>query len=194
MRGSIVVLALIASPFVASNAQRHVPKRTESPIHSAKCDPRDRGNSENAASAKGLANRADPTLKGNKKCDAGTPDPDPAPVPLTGHTSFAGSVFNDTWMANGIWDDGEPGMAGWTVQLTGTVNLTVTTGGSGEFSFDNLPAGNYTVCVVPPAGWLASLPTAGEACPGGSFGYSFFAPDLMIDVAYTDYNFGFQSR
>jgi hypothetical protein len=186
MRGSIVVLALVASPFVASisSAQGHSPKRTETPV-SAKCTVPDRGNSANVISATGEQNRVDPTTRGNKDCAP--------PVVLNGHTSFSGSVFNDTWMANGIWDDGEPGLSGWTVQLSGSLSLSTKTDGSGAFSFAGLPGGTYTVCVVPPAGWVQSVPSGGAACASG-FGYSFRAPELLIDVSYTDYDFGFQSK
>src|SRR5436190_3405038 len=102
MRGSIVVLALAISPFVArvSRAQAHTHVvRHDYPAasrgHDAdkrgrdddkKCEDRRRGN----PSDNGAKNRADPRAKGNKDCPpppapapdpAPTPAPDPAPTP-----------------------------------------------------------------------------------------------------------------
>ncbi|MBK9151779.1 MAG: carboxypeptidase regulatory-like domain-containing protein [Saprospiraceae bacterium] len=69
--------------------------------------------------------------------------------------------------ANGIQDPGESGVAGVTVNLTGTtgagvpVNLTTTTNGSGIYTFNNLAPGTYTVTVVKPGGFLFSPQNAG---------------------------------
>lgn len=202
MRGSLVVLALVASPFVASVAGaqgKHVPKRTDTPLRADQvCQVPGRGNSANVASQTGLTHRADPTTKGNKNCQPVEPPPTDQPPsdqpPPTGFTSVAGTVFNDTWMANGIWDDGEPGLSGWTVKLSGPVSKSMTTGANGEYLFSDLPAGSYTVCVAPPMGWLNSQPSGGVDCGNGTFGYNFEAFDIGLNISYTDYNFGFQSR
>ena len=103
MRGSIVVLALAVTPFVArvSDAQvRSHAVRHETPIarhnddhdrgrsDDKKCEDRRRGN----PSDRGAERRADPRSRGNKDCDSqsgsdngGTqtppPSPDPAPAP-----------------------------------------------------------------------------------------------------------------
>lgn len=202
MRGSIVVLALVASPFLAAGAQRHVhvPTKTLTP-HSAKCDVRARGNSDNAASAMGKANRADPTLKGNKDCPVATPggndgggsSGDPVPVPATGNNSVTGMLFNDP-DGIGAFDGSQFGLGGWTVQLSGPSGvLTTTTDGNGVYSFTNVAVGTFSLCVVPPAGWIATGPLAGVACPSSTFGYEIDSPDAGFDVAFSDYNFGFKS-
>lgn len=196
MRGSLVVLALVASPFLAANAQAHQPKRTDVPI-GAKCTVPARGNSANVASQNGLQNRADPTTKGNKDC----------PVPpsgggtggssggaTVGHSFISGMLFNDP-NAIGAYDGSQFGLAGWTVQLVGpSGTLTATTDGNGNYSFSNLDAGSYTLCVVPPGGWINTAPSGGVTCPGSSYGYSIDAPaGLSFDVYFSDYNFGFES-
>jgi len=53
------------------------------------------------------------------------------------------------------------GLAGWTIQLkddVGMVIATTTTAGDGSYSFCDLEAGNYTVCEVVEAGWVAVSP------------------------------------
>lgn len=78
------------------------------------------------------------------------------------------------------------------MQVTGPVSQSTLSDGNGFYSFSGLPAGNYTLCVVPPAGWNQTLPLSGAACPN-SFGYSIVAPALVGDTAYSDQNFGFLS-
>jgi hypothetical protein len=202
MRGSIVVLALVASPFLAASAQRHTPHRTLVPA-SAKCDPRARGNSENVASQKGLDHRADPTAKGNKQCPVAQPPGggdtgggttgDPAPTP-TGNSFVSGMLYNDP-DGIGAFDGSQFGLGGWTVQLSGPAGvLSTTTDGNGNYSFSNVAAGSYSLCVVPPGGWIATGPLAGVSCPSSSFGYTIDAPaDVAFDVYFSDYNFGFKS-
>jgi hypothetical protein len=73
--------------------------------------------------------------------------------------SICGSKFNDL-NCNSQWDPGEPGLAGWTINLAGPVNTSVITGAGGSYCFNNLPAGNYTVSEVLQAGWTQSMPPA----------------------------------
>jgi hypothetical protein len=103
-------------------------------------------------------------------------------------------LFNDP-DAVGAFDGSQFGLAGWTVQLTGpSGTLTATTDGNGNYSFSNLVAGSYSLCVVPPAGWINTAPSGGVSCPGSSWGYTIDAPaDVGFDVYFSDYNFGFQS-
>jgi hypothetical protein len=63
---------------------------------------------------------------------------------------------------NGIQDAGEPGVAGVTVTLkdnTGNVVATTVTDAYGNYLFDNLNAGNYTVTVTPPANYTFTTQT-----------------------------------
>ncbi len=65
---------------------------------------------------------------------------------------------------NGIQDNGEPGVAGVTVNLkdgTGAIVDTMTTDGSGYYLFDNLEPGDYSVEVVKPAGYEFTLQDQG---------------------------------
>ncbi len=60
------------------------------------------------------------------------------------------SIGDTVWFdlnANGVQDTGEAGIANVDVTLSGSVNASQTTGANGQYQFDNLPAGNYTVTV-----------------------------------------------
>lgn len=82
-----------------------------------------------------------------------------------------GSIGDHVWNdadKDGIQDDGESGVAGVTVVLTGTdiagrpVSLTVETDSSGNYRFDGLVPGTYTVRFARPSGWRESLAGAGQ--------------------------------
>lgn len=72
-------------------------------------------------------------------------------------TSVHGYKFNDL-NGNGV-DDGDPRMAGVTIQLTGTtgqgqaISEVTTTAANGEYSFTPLAPGTYTVTEVAPTGF-----------------------------------------
>ena len=86
-----------------------------------------------------------------------TPIPTATPTPFgTGNAILGDRVWSDT-NANGVQDIGERGVAGVTVELlTGcsgtTVVRTRTTNSNGDYLFSTLPAGQYRIRVVPPAG------------------------------------------
>jgi SdrD B-like domain/FG-GAP-like repeat/Right handed beta helix region len=62
--------------------------------------------------------------------------------------TIGGQKFNDL-DNDGVKDPGEPGLAGWTIQLdkdaNGTVDGTTTTDSSGSYSFTNLGPGTYRI-------------------------------------------------
>ena len=67
-----------------------------------------------------------------------------ASVPVLAQTgSISGQKFNDL-NKNGIQDAGDPGLAGWTIQLdlgaNGTVDATTVTGAGGTYTFTGLTA------------------------------------------------------
>ena len=86
--------------------------------------------------------------------------------------SISGTVFQDD-NGNGIQDAGEVGIEGVTVTLTGTddfgnpVDITVVTDASGNYSFDNLNPGSYTVTQTQPAGFNDG---ADNGAPGSTVG------------------------
>ncbi len=66
--------------------------------------------------------------------------------------SICGVKFNDL-NGNGIQETGEPGLQGWTINLSGTTNTAAVTDSSGKYCFNNLPQGTYHVCEVLQPGW-----------------------------------------
>jgi fimbrial isopeptide formation D2 family protein/uncharacterized repeat protein (TIGR01451 family) len=95
----------------------------------------------------------------------------------------SGTVFLDR-DRDGTRDGGEPGIPGVTIQLidaNGTVVRTTTTDANGNYTFPNVPPGNYTIRELQPTGY--GNPPAGT-----------FAPDTRpITVAgtpVTNQNFG----
>ncbi len=81
--------------------------------------------------------------------------------------SIAGTVVVDA-DNDGVADSGETPIAGVTITLTGTdvngnaVNLTATTDANGDYVFENLLAGDYTVTETQPAGFVDGLESAGS--------------------------------
>ncbi|MCX6594427.1 MAG: carboxypeptidase regulatory-like domain-containing protein, partial [Acidobacteria bacterium] len=69
--------------------------------------------------------------------------------------SIGDRVWNDP-NCLGTQGSGEAGLVGWTVNITGpgSYSATTTTGTNGIYGFPNLPAGTYTVCVVPQSGYV----------------------------------------
>lgn len=65
--------------------------------------------------------------------------------------------------ANGDRDAGEPGLSGWTINLTGPVSGSTTTDSNGNYEFGNLEAGSYTICEVQQTNWTQTEPASG-AC------------------------------
>ena len=180
MRGPIVVLALLVTPFVATiaSAQDTQPSNPGD----KKCAVRERGNSPDTTT------RTDPASQGNKQC---------APVTV-GHTTISGVVFFDIDKDGALGVD-EVGLSGWQVQLIGPVStVTTMTDGDGNYSFANLDAGTYTVCVLAPAGWNQISPTnsttGGTACGTGGFGYTITAPTVATDTSIANINFGYVSQ
>ncbi|WP_207492535.1 SdrD B-like domain-containing protein [Aridibaculum aurantiacum] len=74
----------------------------------------------------------------------------------TGTGKIGDFVWNDL-DKDGIQDNGEPGISGVTVTLTGNgLTLTTTTDGNGKYQFNNLPAGQYTITFTTPSGLTPS--------------------------------------
>ncbi|MBA4407699.1 hypothetical protein C0389_10520, partial [bacterium] len=74
--------------------------------------------------------------------------------------SICGVKFNDL-NGNGRKDGGEPGLSGWTINLSmGAVQMTATTGADGSYCFNNLAAGIYTLSETPQSGWQQTAPAS----------------------------------
>lgn len=78
--------------------------------------------------------------------------------------TIAGSKWNDL-NADGQWDTGEPGMAGWTIYCDLDQNGAFDDGEpyditavDGSYAIAGLAAGTYTVAEVPQAGWEQTFP------------------------------------
>ncbi|MBI5216621.1 MAG: T9SS type A sorting domain-containing protein [Ignavibacteriae bacterium] len=67
--------------------------------------------------------------------------------------TISGTKFDDT-DGDGVKDNGEPGLSGWTINLTGTATSSTTTDASGNYSFANMGPGTYTVREVLQNGWI----------------------------------------
>jgi hypothetical protein len=88
--------------------------------------------------------------------------------------SVSGTKFNDA-NGNESYDEGEVGIAGWTVTLTGGSlegGATTTTDSNGQYYFSGLSDGSYTVCEVPQDGWSQTYPNEGSACANGTLGHT----------------------
>lgn len=104
-------------------------------------------------------------------------------VKIVAGGSIAGHVFNDA-NANGVWDSGEAGAAGWQVYLDLNQNgiydssdTLTTTDSSGNYVFQYLSWGDYVVRLVQRDGWLATTVSSytltllsGEDVSGYTFG------------------------
>lgn len=105
--------------------------------------------------------------------------------------SVSGFVFNDV-NKNGVYDQNEPKLPGWTVQLTqqgSTTPQTFTTDSNGSFMIPNLCNGSYTLKEIPQPGWKQTVPadpngiplsiTTGNALTDKDFGNSVAPPTLV---------------
>jgi len=188
MRAFIVLLALVATPFLAAVSQ--------SPPDDSKCDNPHRSDQGVLHAHKGLcvAQPPPPDADGDGVPDdldlcpdtpLGTtvnasgcpvaPPPGCVNSPGTGTGAVAGQVFID--------DPAQfyPYLAGWCVEvrdLSGVVIATTVTSGvavdldGSNYVITGVPAGTYLVCeVLPPnSTWHETWPTSGPACGGGVIG------------------------
>jgi len=180
MRALLVLLALVATPYVAGVAQGRTLKGKSSVRPADVTQP---GLGHDDAHC---AMRADlhPDMDINK-CDAPTPPP-PPPPPTGGEIS--GAVFHDA-NGDGLRDPTEVGLGSWFVMLAGSTVPPVQTDANGNYVFTGLSAGNYTVCAqqrnfyfqtTPPGtacgptqGGFTIVLSAGQVVPGQDFGFFF---------------------
>ncbi|MGA2253387.1 MAG: NF038129 family PEP-CTERM protein [Thermoguttaceae bacterium] len=110
---------------------------------------------------------------------------------LASRASVSGSVYLDA-NNNGVFDAGEWPVAG--VKLTligGSTTQTALTNTYGAYTFDNLPAGTYTITETTPAGYTNGKDTLGNK--GGAVSSGKFSGIVLgAGGAGTGYNFGKQ--
>lgn len=116
-----------------------------------------------------------------------------APLPPPPSGRIGDFVWRDN-NGNGIQEAGEPGIAGVTVTLTGGPGggQSTTTDANGHYLFAGLPAGDYTVAVGTPAGFLTSPSGAGgdpamdsNGSPAAVALSTNSSSDLTIDFGFT---------
>jgi hypothetical protein len=168
MRVLIAVLALVATPVIASVAQdrgstppasgdnrgvRHSDARSGDKDADAENCEKDAENSHRWQEGRHLGDKND-----DKQCGGST-----GGTGGTGGTNgvgtISGLVFYDMYKT-GVWVAGDPGIAGWTIQLSGPVTLTATSDFLGNYAFTGVPAGTYTLCQAKVSVWTQSLPAS----------------------------------
>ena len=102
--------------------------------------------------------------------------------------SISGTKYHDL-NANGVRDGGEPGLQGWTITISGPAVQSTMTDFLGEYEFEDLPDGLYSVCETI-AGMpqdQQSEPMVGIPCPNGTIGYSL---NMQGGTVFEDIDFG----
>jgi hypothetical protein len=122
-----------------------------------------------------------------------TPEPAPAPTGTATGTLVTGTVYIDSdW--SGVPNPGEPRLGGWTVSLilNGVVAKTTTTDGNGAFNIKDVTVGSYAVCVTPKPGFNQISPSQsyGVTCPVG-MGYSANVTMYDLNVVFEGLDFGY---
>lgn len=76
--------------------------------------------------------------------------------------SICGTKHNDL-NCDGNVNASDPGLSGWTIELydnNGNLITSQVTDGNGNYCFDDLPAGTYTVSEVNQSGWVQTFPAS----------------------------------
>jgi hypothetical protein len=108
------------------------------------------------------------------------------------NAGLSGTVFRDSHAT--ATPTGNPGLSGVTVTLTGTtssgqsVNLTTTTGSTGNYSFTGLYPGTYTLSITSSRAELATVGSDGGSTGGAAGIVSNI--NLSAGSLGTGYNFG----
>ena len=186
MRALIVVLALVATPFLAAVSQT-----AEHPNCDNGLGDQHRSDSGQVHAHKGLCGPQPPVLDSdgdgvpdNLDLCPNTPpgttvDASGCPVSPPPGCVNSGSAGGTASIDGQVYVDASPsysGLAGWCVQVTGPVTATAVTDSYGNYWFPGLPAGTYTVCETVQAGWHETFPTSGPTCPTG-FGWTITVKD-----------------
>ncbi len=78
--------------------------------------------------------------------------------------SVTGVKFEDL-NGNGVQDNGEPGLAGWTVNVSGTVvgGASAVTDASGNWTVDSVGGGKHFITETNQAGWVQTTPAVPDS-------------------------------
>lgn len=109
--------------------------------------------------------------------------------------AIAGQKFEDL-NRNGLKEDHEQGVGGFTIKLTGAKNRKTKTDSSGFYKFLSLPPGTYTVAEIPRVGWWQSHPpssytfhlASGELQDTADFGNYQISPGSIAGTKFNDVN------
>ncbi|QJW98249.1 SdrD B-like domain-containing protein [Frigoriglobus tundricola] len=117
------------------------------------------------------------------------PPPVPPPPCTTPTGSLSGVVYFDC-NKDGVFDNGDSGIAGVTITLTGPGGTrTATTDSSGRYEFTDLIAGTYTITEAPPAGYTQGATAPGTPTDGTANG-DVISGVVVGSTALVGYNFG----
>ena len=149
MRVFMVLIALVATPFLTSVAQGS----SSAGKGGGECKVKKANNGNHYGWRNGQ----------HDDCNA------PVLVPVLG-SGISGTVFFDMTY-DGMRDADEAGLENWWIMLSGPVNATAATDAAGNYSFTGLPTGIYTVCAAQRFGWIQTAPQLEAACASG-LGYT----------------------
>lgn len=113
-------------------------------------------------------------------------------VPPGKKAEICGIKFNDL-NGNGVKDPGEPGLPGWTINITSPGGPPVTTGANGQYCFIVPLPGTYTVSEAPQPGWTPTTPatqtvTVPPAPTNINFGNKKGVPSSKAEICVTKFN------
>ena len=116
-------------------------------------------------------------------------------------SSIQGSKWNDL-DEDGVWDNNEPGLEGWTIYFDDNNNgeldsgeRSVVTDADGNYRFNSVTPGTYTVAEVLQPGWTQTYPSSGtytleveedEAIENIDFGNVLSSPGSIEGVKWND--------
>lgn len=181
MRVRMLVVAMIATPLLASTSYAQSQNAGDHPNQRFKmCEKLSPAKNKQGSDMAGNSGKA---RREPRKCVPDVPSPPPT---STGIAEIHGMAFTDV-NGNGVFDSGDTPLAGWPIQLSGTVSAVTSTAADGSYSFVSLPVGSYTVCAS--AGMTQTAPSSGPTCPSGAAGWSADVPAEIPSVWYLDIDF-----
>ena len=177
MRVLMVLVALVATPFLTSAAQGRSAQSPKADLKEARRggehedeqrgDDR-RGGDRRDRHGDGECKEKHANHGRHEGWRHGQHDDCDAKAPVLG--GISGNVFFDM-SYDGVRDADEPGIENWWIMLSGPVSATIATDAAGNYSFTGLPAGTYTVCEGQRFGWIQTAPQTESACASG-LGYT----------------------